>query len=410
MRQKKVLFLLLFIIIGFAIAACQDTSSTISSTTTLITTTSTNNQITTVESSLVTSSDVLTTTNETTITSTETTTYTTTETTMPVTTTMTPTTSTSSTTVPTTTTTNTTTTTTTQVSTTTYQNEASVVIEGPHQLVYTVNDTLDLSGLVVTFYPGDGSSEVLDDNDYTVSDIDMSTYGTKVVSVLVFNEYTAYFSITVNLPTYYLMAQDMTDLTLMLSLRTIINDSFYGVSYGDARYMLDETDADPSRPGNLILVYLGTSVSGVWDSGTTWNREHVWPQSALPDSASNNSTNTASDLHNLKPSDPYENGFRGNKYFDNANTSVSYEPRDEVKGDIARIMLYMVVMYDELTLVDRTPVTDNLEMAMFSTLLQWHLEDPVDDFERNRNQKIYDFQGNRNPFIDYPEFVNLIWS
>lgn len=399
---KKVLFLSLSLIFVIVLISCQTTTQTseVFPSTTTISTTFTSRDTLTTETTQFTTSNLSTTTTNI-PTSSETFTTTTSinlTTTAPITTT---------TEMPSTTLT--TTQTTTQISTTTFQNEASVVIEGPDKLVYIIYETLDLTGLEVTFFAGDGNSEILDSDDYVISDVDMSTYGTKMISVTVFDEYVAYFSIMVNLPTYYLMAQDMTDATLLLSLRTIINDGFYGVSYGEARYLLDDTDADPNHPGNLILVYLGTSVSGVWDSGVTWNREHVWPQSALPDSASNSSTNTASDLHNLKPSDPDENGYRGNKYFDNISSSVSYEPRDEVKGDVARIMLYMIVMYDELTLVDRTPVTDNLEMAMFSTLLEWHWQDPVDDFERHRNQLIYEFQGNRNPFIDYPEFVNLIW-
>ena len=68
----------------------------------------------------------------------------------------------------------------------------------------------------------------------------------------------------------------------------------------------------------------------------------------------------------------------------------------------------MIVMYDELSLVDTTP--SYLEMGLFSVLLEWHESDPVDEFERNRNEIIYDYQGNKNPFIDYPEFVNLIWN
>jgi endonuclease I len=166
---------------------------------------------------------------------------------------------------------------------------------------------------------------------------------------------------------------------------------------------LDESDADPTNPGNVILVYTGWSVSGTWDAGNTWNREHIWPQSLLGyDSV------MSSDLHNLKPSDPTANNSRSNKYFDNVTTSASYEPRDEVKGDVARILLYMLTMYDDLTLVNSTPSV--YEMALLNVILGWHEIDPVDDFERNRNNVIAAHQGNRNPYIDYPEFVDLIWD
>nr|MDA3931977.1 endonuclease [Mycoplasmatota bacterium] len=151
-----------------------------------------------------------------------------------------------------------------------------------------------------------------------------------------------------------------------------------------------------------------TSIDSTWDYGVTWNREHVWPQSLLGESADNNTVNSASDLQNLKPANPSENSSRGNKYFDNVTTSNSYEPHDDVKGDVARILLYMMVMYEELNLVNTEPTT--YEMALLDILLTWHIQDPVDDFELNRNNIIYDYQGNRNPFIDNPEYVELIWG
>jgi endonuclease I len=122
----------------------------------------------------------------------------------------------------------------------------------------------------------------------------------------------------------------------------------------------------------------------------------------------NTSRHVGADLHNLKPANPSENSSRGNKYFDNTTTTASYSPRVEVRGDIARILFYMVVMYDYLELINTTPTVH--KMAMLNTLLQWHMDDPVDDFERNRNDVIYGYQNNRNPFIDYPEFVEMIFG
>lgn len=207
---------------------------------------------------------------------------------------------------------------------------------------------------------------------------------------------------------YYEGIDGLTGVALLNELNEILNDGFSGVTYGDARYILDETDADPSDPSKVILVYLQTSVSGTWDSGITWNREHVWPQSLLGESADNGTVNMASDLQNLKPANPSENSSRGNKYFDNSTTSTTYEPPSEVKGDVARILFYMCVMYDELDLVESNPST--YQMARLSVLLLWNVEDPVDDFERNRNEIIYSYQGNRNPFIDHPELADLIWN
>jgi endonuclease I len=213
------------------------------------------------------------------------------------------------------------------------------------------------------------------------------------------------------MPEYYASIDEgLSGETLLLALRALINNGFSGVDYGTARTALAETDADPNNPDNIILVYLQTSVDGTWDGGATWNREHVWPQSYLGDTASNGTVNIASDLHNLKPSNPAENGSRGNKYFDYVTTSNTYEPADEVKGDIARILLYMIVMYDYLDLVEDSSTTATYKMGVLSTILEWHTLDPVDNFELNRNNVIYSYQNNRNPFIDNPDYVGLIWD
>jgi endonuclease I len=208
---------------------------------------------------------------------------------------------------------------------------------------------------------------------------------------------------------YYAGADGLEGQNLVLFLNELLNNTYQGVDYGDARYMLDDTDKDPNQPGNLILVYLGTSVSGAWDFGNTWNREHVWPQSFLGVSADNSTVNAASDLHNLKPSDPSENSSRSNKYYGNTTNSQTYEPRDAVKGDIARILFYMDVMYDELSLISANE-GNTYEMGNLDILLEWHVLDPVDDFEIYRNDMIYGYQYNRNPFIDHPEFVDKVYG
>ena len=208
---------------------------------------------------------------------------------------------------------------------------------------------------------------------------------------------------------YYEGADGLEGEQLIQFLNQLLNRTYDGVTYGDARYMLDDTDKDPNQSANVILVYLGTSVSGIWDSGNTWNREHVWPQSFLGESADNSIVNAASDLHNLKPSDPSENSSRSNKYFGNMTNAITYEPRDEVKGDIARILFYMDIMYTKLSLISANE-GNVYQMGNLDVLIEWHEMDPVDDFEVYRNQKIESFQGNRNPFIDHPEFVDKIYG
>ncbi|MDX9690838.1 MAG: endonuclease [Acholeplasmataceae bacterium] len=172
--------------------------------------------------------------------------------------------------------------------------------------------------------------------------------------------------------------------------------------YTTAITILQNSDRDPNNANNLILVYDRISRVSTWASGATgtWNREHVWPQSKL-------GTASDSDAHNLKPADPQTNSTRSNTIFADGsgnarNVSGGWYPGDQDKGDIARIVLYMNVRWG---LAIGTSSIGSLD-----TFLKWHIEDPVDDFESNRNDVIYSWQNNRNPFIDHPELVERIWG
>ena len=205
------------------------------------------------------------------------------------------------------------------------------------------------------------------------------------------NVYTGYYASLSGLADYELKSE-------LTSIITPMNDR----GYTFAITILQQSDKDPNNANNLILVYMRISRSSVWASGAngTWNREHVWPQSKL-ESAS------PSDVHNLKPSDPQQNSLRGNAPFGGDLSQAGYDgsfwfPGDQDKGDIARIVLYMNV---------RWGLSINVgSVGSIDTFLRWHIEDPVDDFERNRNDVIYSYQNNRNPFIDHPELVERIWG
>lgn len=206
----------------------------------------------------------------------------------------------------------------------------------------------------------------------------------------------------ISLSGYYSSADGLTGYNLIVELRNILQSTYSGKNYDYSKEYIRDIDTDPNNPNNLIEFYTGDSVPGAWDSGVTYNIEHVWPQSLLGVSAG--AVNAASDLHNLKPANPSINSSRGNKFFDVSTTTISYYPtRTAIHGDIARMLFYMVIMYNIYSLVDTTPAT--FEMGKLSVLLQWHLDDPVDDFERYRNNRIQYHQGNRNPFIDYPELI-----
>jgi hypothetical protein len=140
------------------------------------------------------------------------------------------------------------------------------------------------------------------------------------------------------------------------------------------------------------------------------------------------------DVHNLKPADGGLNSLRSNHEYDDLGSTGSgvnyngtatgnringsaglFEPRDKVKGDLARIILYMDLRYEgagsEPDLVVREALNSGgTTHAVLSTLLDWHFADPVDSFELNRNDVIHNMQGNRNPFIDHPELVHYIYG
>ncbi len=197
---------------------------------------------------------------------------------------------------------------------------------------------------------------------------------------------------------YYSSLTGLSGTALKNELSRIVSN-MKSLSYGDARYILDDSDADPAKPGNVILVYNRASVKGVWDGGNTWNREHVWPQSKLG-SASD------SDIHNLKPANQSINSSRGNLPFlagsgTFGSVSGGWFPGEYDKGDIARIVFYMNI---------RWGLSINSGIGNLSTFIEWHNSDPVDDFEMNRNNVLFNKQNNRNPFIDHPELVSEIYG
>lgn len=240
-------------------------------------------------------------------------------------------------------------------------------------------------------------------------------------------------------PGYYDSAIGLTGDQLKAALHNII-DNHTEKSYGDARYILDDSDKDPNNSSNVRTIYSPHSVNGTWDSGVTWNREHVWSKSRGIGSVDNDTYGAGSDIHNLRACIPQINTDKSNRWFVECDTKYNYssswtgsyyagsswsssqfywKPRDEDKGDVARIMFYMATRYEgdvsgepDLELIDYIPSdnsTTNPIYALFSDLYQWHLDDPVDDFERNRNNVIYSHQGNRNPYIDHPEYVKGVW-
>ena len=215
----------------------------------------------------------------------------------------------------------------------------------------------------------------------------------------------------------------VTGTTLVKSLRTLISD-MTSTSYEQAKYMLQYIDENPAKPGYLYGMYDGDNILAEWLAGSTWNREHVWPcaKMAFEDDfrPSASTRNHTSDLHNLRAACPTVNGYHSDKYYGNENVENYMYPNvvsgipgkheftGDFRGDVARIMFYMYVRYDGLELSDNPsgPTT----MGKLSLFIERNEKDPVDSFEQQRNDRIYAYQGNRNPFIDYPELVNKIFK
>ncbi|MCF8369355.1 MAG: endonuclease [Bacteroidales bacterium] len=227
-------------------------------------------------------------------------------------------------------------------------------------------------------------------------------------------------------PGYYNSAMGLSGNALKSALHNIIDDHVE-YSYDDLRdFILMDTDEDPNNSNNIILLYTGRSQNkNTFGGGADdWNREHVWAKShgdfgTVPP--------CGTDAHHMRPTDASVNSSRGNKDFDNGGqqhpeatgcyyTNDTWEPRDEVKGDVARMILYMAVRYEgdngepDLEVVDWVNTAPAPQHGKFSTLMSWHVFDPPDAFEINRNNVIYSYQNNRNPFIDHPEFVGMLWD
>jgi len=229
-----------------------------------------------------------------------------------------------------------------------------------------------------------------------------------------------------NIGTYYDSASGLTGSALKSALHNIIDDHTE-LSYSQLWDALRNTDQDPNNQMNVIEIYTGRSISKNSNGGFVdqWNREHVWAKSH---GGFGTSRGAGTDLHHIRPADVSVNSSRSNLDFDNGGTyhheatecrldSDSFEPRDAVKGDVARMIFYMAVRYEgdsgevDLELAQSVNNGSAPLHGKLSTLLQWHQQDPVSDWERNRNNIIYeDYQGNRNPFIDHPEWVGEIWN
>jgi endonuclease I len=239
---------------------------------------------------------------------------------------------------------------------------------------------------------------------------------------------------------YYDPAAGLTGSELQQALHDIIDDHDY-ISYDDIWTAFFSTDALPDGihvwdmysdvPGGTppYLYVLGDDQGGsAGGEGQGYNREHSWPKSWFDDGAPMNT-----DLFHIVPTDIYVNNRRGNYPYGEVSsptwTSLNgsrlgpccypgysgtvFEPIDAYKGDFARNYFYMATRYlGEDAGWTGSPMVNGAVLLPWAEamLIEWHLADPVSDKETDRNDAVYAIQDNRNPYIDHPEFVLLVYD
>ncbi len=264
---------------------------------------------------------------------------------------------------------------------------------------------------------------------------------------------------------YYDSVDTTSSQTLRVSLHELIDDHQrfpYTSTATDTWNILEVADQDPNDASRILDVYKNASYAKFGAGNTFYNREHSWPTSyGFPNDNSSNYPYT--DCHHLFLSDSSYNSSRSNKPFKDSSAAATEKPTEfnngvgggsgfypgnsnwtsgsgatgewqtwsDRRGDVARALLYMDLRYeggahsvtgvsepdliltDDVALIAASNTGANESVAYMghlSTLLSWHAADPVDAKERARNEAVFAFQGNRNPFIDHPEWATCIFT
>lgn len=212
--------------------------------------------------------------------------------------------------------------------------------------------------------------------------------------------------------------------------------SAYATTDRDNQYENDNTVFDlysenPTGPDPVTFIYSTNQCGTYTTQGNCYNREHIIPQSIF-----NSASPMVSDAHFIVPVDGYVNGMRSDNPHGNVAvaswtslngskrgtsavagyTGTVFEPLDEFKGDIARMYFYFATRYENVVAGYTTYAMFNgssnqvFSTAFLNMLITWHNQDTVSAREIARNNAIYNLQNNRNPFIDHPEYVGIIWG
>lgn len=257
-----------------------------------------------------------------------------------------------------------------------------------------------------------------------------------------------------NIPTGYYSSIDTTvsEEEFRENLHDVISNNYTAFTYDQAWEIDYYADADPYNEGHIKCLYTDQVVDNLSHTSSGgrkyWNREHTWPKTH---GFNDSKCSPYSDCHHLRAAESAINIAKSNNDFGEIDTDSEYkesygnkyaggvfEPKDEVKGDVARMLLYMMIRYGEyddtlmsykekvdgvdvtktekvnLSLVDGISTTSNSNgngsLANLSTILKWHYQDPVSTREIYQNNVVYMFQKNRNPFIDHPEYVEYAFA
>ena len=210
------------------------------------------------------------------------------------------------------------------------------------------------------------------------------------------------------------LRQSLTSLILPKSYYT-----YSGSGSNELGSILQDADEDPTNSNNMVYLYTRDSVTKNASSNSTWNREHVWPQSLSNDYWGK--TKGGTDILHIRPTYGSTNSSRGNTPYGNTDqTTVKkynnmvwgytgggyFEPLDCVKGDVARIIMYLWTAYYAYKSTSMLDILDVFQS--YNTLLEWHTMDKPDMLEGKRNNYAQSsVQQNRNPFVDHPE---LAWK
>ena len=262
---------------------------------------------------------------------------------------------------------------------------------------------------------------------------------------------------------YYSGTENLTGYALKSKIHDIISTKTYNFHYDDLKTLYGQTDVDryydygADNNTYLLDIYsnnptgttayhytLDNIIGSANAEGLGWNREHMMPQSSF-----NSAYPMYSDLFFVVPTDARINQLRSNYPYGKAGSTTYYtftngskqasngtpnatytgrvyEPVDEFKGDVARTLLYFAVRYEGKLgafnfttnandpTKDQNPLDGSEEKAYenwyVAMLLNWHQQDPVSQREIDRNNSVFNIQKNRNPFVDHPEWVEMIWN